>query len=305
VMPDHPHEGVVFDHLPQPDVGLSKINVDGSYSFGGVTGQDYPDVGGVRPLPMVIAYGRTMSDPPLRHDKGDIAAKRFGMISVYDGHAISLGRVATDSTWHHWFNMNISDIEAAGGTDWQKISRYYLNLAVWLAPRGLPRHCFYFHLAEVFYTYPGIEELGPKQSIFVAGPIVRAHLVRLFGPCWVTQFVFDWVFEVAPNLRRPFLDKYLAVPWPKRPFPPRPEPCLSCPHPEVFEIAVLGSMARSMADTLFADGRGLQAGLERFDELSVERLEKQMNEAVAAGLAEVKVAYRESLAQTSKMLAGL
>lgn len=303
VMPDHPHEGVVFDHVPQPDLGLPKIQLGGRYNFAGVAGDEYPDVGGVRPLPMVIAHGRTLSDPPLQHDKGRIAAKRFGMISVYDGHAVSVGRVATDSTWHHWFNLNISQIEAAGGDDWRKISRYYLNLATWLAPRTLPRRCLQFHLAEAFYTYPGIEELGPRQSIFEAGPIVRDRLVRLYGPCWVTQLVFDWIFEVEPGLRKPFLDRYLAVPWPKRPFPPRPEPCLSCPHPELFEIAVLGSLSLSLADTLFADGGGLEAGLERLGRLDTGRLDRQMHEAVARGLAGLRAELRSSMKRNSALLA--
>jgi len=34
VMPDHPHEGVVFDHVAQPDVGLAKITLTGTYNFG-------------------------------------------------------------------------------------------------------------------------------------------------------------------------------------------------------------------------------------------------------------------------------
>jgi hypothetical protein len=45
-----------------------------------------------------------------------------------------VGRVATHSTWHHWFDQNIDEIEAKGGENWAKISRYFLNVATWLAP---------------------------------------------------------------------------------------------------------------------------------------------------------------------------
>ena len=109
VMPDHAHEGVVFDHVAQPAVGLAAITLGNSYNFGGgVSGDEYPTVDGVQPLPMVIAHGRTLADPPLIHEKGDSPAKRFAMISVYDGHRADVGRVATDSTWHHWMNINIT-----------------------------------------------------------------------------------------------------------------------------------------------------------------------------------------------------
>ncbi len=58
------------------------------------------------------------------------------MIAVYDGHQAGVGRVATDSTWHHWMDVNINAIKAADNDDWKKISRYFINLAVWLNPPG-------------------------------------------------------------------------------------------------------------------------------------------------------------------------
>jgi hypothetical protein len=302
VMPDHPHEGVVFDHVPQPDVGLAAITLGNTYNFGGVSGDEYPTAGAVRPLPMVIAHGRTLADPPLIHEKGDSPAKRFAMISVYDGHRANIGRVATDSTWHHWMNINITQLEAAGGDNWEKIKRYYLNLAVWLAPPSIPRHCFHFHVLESLYSYPGIEEFHPKADLIELGFALRHHLIKFYGPCWVSQFVLDRIGDLKIELRERLIERYLAVPLPKRPFPPRPDPCLTCPPPDFFEAAILGGSVRAAASVVYADGGGIEASVKRLQDLRAEDFEKQLLGGAEAGLKELQALYLRSFDQTKELL---
>lgn len=301
VMPDHPHEGAVFDHLPQPDIGLAAITLTNTYNFGGTSGDEYPSAGAVQPLPMVIAHGRTLADPPLMHEKGDSPAKRFAMISVYDGHRANVGRVATDSTWHHWMNINLTQLEAAGGDNWEKIKRYYLNLAVWLAPPHIPRNCFHFHVLESFYSYPGIEEFHPKADLFELGFSFRHRLHKLYGPCWVTQYVFDWIGRLDISIRERLIERYLAVPMPKRPFPPRPDPCLTCPPPDLFEAAILGGIVRAAAE-LIRSGGGIEASIKRLQELVPEQLDKQLLAGAATGLKDMKALYTDSLKQTAQLL---
>lgn len=303
VMPDHPHEGVVFDHVAQPDVGLAAITLTNNYDFGGgVSGAEYPAAGAVMPLPMVIAHGRTLGDPPMVHFKGDSPAKRFAMISVYDGHRANVGRVATDSTWHHWMNVNITQIEGAGGDNWEKIKRYFLNLAVWLAPPPIHRGCFYFHVLESFYSYPGIEEFHPKADLLEMGVTFRHHLLKLYGPCWVSHFVFDFFGKLDIGLRERLIERYLTVPHPKRPFPPRPDPCLSCPAPELLEAAVLGGIVRSAAELVIGDGGGIEASVKRLLAIKPEALDKQMVRGAAAGFRELQSLYASSLKQTEELL---
>ncbi len=302
VMPDHPHEGVVFDHVPQPDVGLASITLTNTYNFGGgVSGDEYPSVGAVQPLPMVIAHGRTLADPPLWHEKGDSPAKRFAMISVYDGHRVNVGRAATDSTWHHWMNINITQIETAGGDNWEKIKRYYLNLAVWLAPQSISRHCFHIHLLESFYAYPGIVEYHWKADLFELGHSLRHHLHKLYGSCWVTQFVIDRLGLLDVALQERVIERYLAVPLPKRPSPPRPDPCLTCPPPDVFEAAVLGGMVRAVSRVLQGEEGGVEASLKRLRKLNAEKLEKHLSEGAEAGLQELSATYNQAMKQTKKL----
>ena len=301
VMPDHPHEGVVFDHVAQPDVGLAPITLTNAYNFGGgVSGDEYPTFNSVQPLPMVIARGRTLADPPLQHEKGDSPAKRFSMISVYDGHRANVGRVATDSTWHHWMNINLTQLEAAGGNNWEKIKRYYINLAIWLAPPQIHRHCFDFHVLESFYSYPGIEEFHPKANLYEIGIAFRHRLVALYGPCWVTQFILDLSALIDVNLRERLIDKYLAIPTPKFPIPPRPEPCLSCPAPEFFEAAMLGGAVRAVAEITRGE-EGLEAGLKRLRKLEPASLQKQLVAGAEAGLKELQAQYARSLQQSGAL----
>ncbi|MFT3929371.1 MAG: hypothetical protein QM709_03635 [Spongiibacteraceae bacterium] len=299
VMPDHPHEGVVFDHVAQPDVNLATITLGNSYNFNGVSGDEYPTVSGVQPLPLVIAHGRTLSDPPLQHEKGISPAKRFAMISVYDGHRANIGRVATDSTWHHWMNINLTQLEAAGGNNWEKIKRYFLNLAIWLAPPHIHRHCFHFHALESFYSYPGIEEFHSKADLLEVGTALRTRLAKWYGPCWVTQFTFDLSGLIDVHLRERLLERYTALPTPKRPIP-RPDPCLTCPPPDMIEKAILGGAVRALADTV-REG-GLRAGLHRLRELKPERLDDFLLSGAAAGLKEVQSMYASSFKQSQPLL---
>ena len=302
VMPDHPHEGVVFDHVAQPDIGLNPITLTNTYNFGGgVSGDEYPTAGGVQPLPMVIARGRTLADPPLDHEKGDSPAKRFAMISVYDGHRIDIGRVATDSTWHHWMNINITQLEAAGGDNWEKIKRYFLNLGVWLAPPHIPRHCLYFLVLESFYSYPGIEEFHFKAPLLDLGYTFRHYLIKKLGPCWVTQLVIDSAGLLDTKLRERLIAQYLTIPKLNERFPPRPNPCLTCPSPDLIEAAVLGGMIRSASEVIHKDRIGMEAGLKRIVELKPEKLEAQLLRGAASGLRELQAMYANSVKETKQL----
>ena len=101
VMPDHAHEGLC---VPEPDLNAPKKFNDEP---------EYPDAidGGAKPAPEIIAYGSNLGSPPYTFGKGPQPARsRNPMIAVYDGHRAGVGRVATDSTWHHWMDVNIDTI---------------------------------------------------------------------------------------------------------------------------------------------------------------------------------------------------
>lgn len=291
VMPDHPHEGWCYED--------SEINLAAPLNVPTLNGEEYPTVGGYQPKPMVIAHGTTTPNPPYLLEKGPSPKKRFGMISVYDGHPANVGRVATDSTWHHWFDENIYDIEAAGGENWAKISRYYLNVAKWLAPPSSANWCIALDVITTHFTYLGFQEYSRKASIFDLGKALHTHLSRYLGPCWVTQWVFDNLHIVDNDFWAWLKDRLF---W-KNGIPlPGGDPCLSCPSFELLEMAVLGGVVRAgfpLADTIKAQ---VEKRPDAELKLEVESIVKQQLEGVTIGVKEFRSALAKSVKHMQPLL---
>lgn len=195
VMPDHAHEGLC--------VPTAEIDLNHNYEFTGKPATpEYPDStsGGTKPKPVIIAYGSTLGSPPYAFHKGEQPARAsFPMISAYDGHQAGVGRVATDSTWHHWMGFNIDAIKAADTEDWKKISRYFVNLAVWLNPPNYSTKCLYLDSLVSHFQYVGFEEYRSNLAVRDLGQQLRYHLSSIYGPCWVTERIRDIIWEVRPK----------------------------------------------------------------------------------------------------------
>ena len=120
-----------------------------------------------------------------------------------------------------------------------RISRYYLNVAVWLANKGVYRSRWWWGIIQAHLTYPGIEELRPDLPLLDKGRVVRDYLVQLWGPCLVTEFVIINLCDLHPAICH-FYEERLR-------FPPNPDPwCLTCPLWEFMELTVLGGMAEGV-----------------------------------------------------------
>jgi hypothetical protein len=279
VMPDHPHEGYCIE----------QADIDGTRTlpFAGGADEYPPDGSGDRHLPRVVGYGRVVPDPPFIHQKGDVDPQAIPMISAYDGHATGVGRVVTDSTWHHWFDMNISGLEAAADpANWDKVSRYFVNVARWLDRPGRIRRVCWWDVLVSHYRYPGIEEYGLKDRASL-GAALRGHLVAIHGACTVSEWVVDFLCRSHPSLCK-LVEVEL---FPK--FPVRPEPCLSCPPFELIENVVLGG---------FVEGTRKLAGRLR-DQIDAGKLD-----GVRLEVAEIEKAAeagaRRALLELSKDIAG-
>lgn len=267
VFPDHPHEGHCFD---PDDPAWLRTRLDATYDFNGYAGPHYPASGGIRPLPKVLAWGRTLADPPLNFAKGDQPARRFPLVVAYDGQRIGLGRVVVDSTWHHWFDMNIAGLEAAADQGpIEKIRRYYANVAFWLASPTWRFWTFLLDRLVVDYEAFGAQQLVLSNSAYEIGATYREHLVRRFGPCWTSSLIWDLVLVARPDL----LERL------RRELEPQPWPCLSCAPIEALELAVLGAVVRDLGGLSVDDvatlarepdavgkrlARGVGAGLRTF-----------------------------------------
>ncbi len=290
VMPDHPHEGHCFDPT---DPNWISTRRDTTYSFNGYSGDQFPTVGGVRPLPKIIAWGNTLADPPLQFSKGDQPARHFPMISTYDGQKIGIGRVVTDSTWHHWFNMNLDGLAGeADTTEYEKIKRYYINIGIWLASPAWRRAMGLCDLVVSRFEYFGLEERTLNLPTLEIGRMHLEYLGTRLGPCWVREWIWEGLFEFDRNIVR-LLEEKLK---------PRPWPCLTCPPIDIIEAAVMGGIVKS----LFADERELNEKLSRIDkprfELDAKEVEQRFGQGAKRGMMELVELYDESLKETLNQL---
>lgn len=278
VMPDHAHEGLCID--------AANINLNATHNFDGLGAQaEYPDAidGGAKPEPFMAAYGSNLGSPPYNFSKGAQPARAHNpMINVYDGHRAGVGRVATDSTWHHWMDVNINTIRAANNDDWKKISRYYINLAVWLNPPGHSTHCFYTSAVASHFQTPGFQEYYSDASAQELGQSLRAHLVNYYGPCWVTERIWEiiwerkiWPFEI-PRDKRPSID-FGGV------------------DPTILEELVLGHMVKAtMKSAQTVKDAVLQGNLKSIEALPEP--EKLFDKPLRAALKELTAGLEEHFA---------
>jgi hypothetical protein len=195
IFPDHEHEGEAVAPAPVPT----------SEWPGGVAAE-------------VIARG-TIVDP-----SGDVG-RQVGVLSAYDGHAASVGRIVADSTWHHHFDINLrgelGDPTRTGfvnpGTDaWlssaTKIEHYFLNAAIWLAPPARQASMRFAAWWASLWS-AGLVQLGPRTPLTILGRTAYDALGRRAPQC----VVFGWIWDLAPHaVQRSFMTLL------NRPDPPPP-----------------------------------------------------------------------------------
>jgi hypothetical protein len=158
-LPGHMHEGVV----PGPQL-------PGTY----VGNANYPSVGGLQPTPDVVAKGTCLNefDWPQYDDDAFVAdysipaafSGPYGVIGTYDGWPVNRGRIAVDSTFHHFFDINlIGDQDCkpgdprgqgytgspAGVAALAQIDNYHRNLVTWLGHGHIVWMRFYTLLAQI------------------------------------------------------------------------------------------------------------------------------------------------------------
>lgn len=303
--PDHMHEGEVV----VPD------DLDQVMSLGGATFDEYPrDSSGQRVSPEVVAWGYTTgrASPAVMGDvhvgdPGPANARWTGAVGVYDGKRCGVGRVVVDSTWHHFFDINLIGDNAANRpsvTDprapiWRKgftyspqgqavldkFDQYIRNIVRWLSPGvgvvgGLDglvvQTAMTHHVREVLET--------TRLSPAAIGAYAWEYALRLAPPCTIMQFVFPPLYEVIDVRIPPWEDP--------RPGPdPGPEPWPISPR-QTAEAALGGALlafAELESLDLLADEKGVRAlrvgaqyavaGLVREEYARSEAALKQLGEA--------------------------
>ena len=302
VFPDHPHEGEIIEE--------NQIVLNGTINFGNYTGKpEYPSVGGVQVKPQVIAHARVNGDHTegrfgmsgTDQNKGAANAKRFGCVGAYNGHEANVGRVAVDSTWHHWFDVNLIgrhysddgnfvdtadaskhvgfDFSTAGSEAYSQIRAYFRNMALWLSSPEKQASLLWRATWGYVIRYPALERLDLEMPLWELGETARDAIGRRAGKCLLSHWVIDVV-----QIPREILT--------------RPDPCLSCPPVDLFELYSLGGMVREMLQLYYK----LEEGKEKFSEVAVAR---SAEIGLKAGLSESVQFVTESLDRGPRMVEGL
>jgi hypothetical protein len=178
-LPDHQHEGEALAPALTPG------------------DRDWPTKAGYQEEPHVIAWGRINDPAATRY------GQEIGLISAYNGHNVDVGRIVADSTWHHWFDVNLAGAAAppspyagfddtpAGRAALKQIDAYFLNCGAWLAPpsaQAVMRNAGWW---AVLWSDP-IAALSPEAPLSFLGEQAIEALSRRASRSTVMQWVFDW-----------------------------------------------------------------------------------------------------------------
>lgn len=180
-LPDHMHEG--WCEVPS--------DLSGTFTLGGSATPEYPALSGTPLAPEVVATGHvigghtTPAIDSVDHfsDSAATVDKTFGVIGAWDGHRVGKGRVVVDSTWHHFFEINLTgDLyleglvaasdqrlhgfylpDGMGGRtpspDYRLIQWYYRNIIYWLIPADRMSRIWWATLIELTSHHRFAEEL--------------------------------------------------------------------------------------------------------------------------------------------------
>lgn len=235
VLPDHPHEG---ECVVPTDLGRS-------YTFDGYATQEYrTDSLGARKPPEIVARATVIGGHETPRPGGvgtpkpPVVARTFGVIGAYDGHAVSVGRVSVDATWHHFFNINlVGDPYAptaekragfpatpAGQAHYERIKAYFRNIAIWLARPAAQASMMSAALWNARWSAAIVESVHSATIPYLAGTYARDALGRLASPCQIRSFAesLGAFVRIPPELLPPLVPPPPVPPNPNPPDPPEP-----------------------------------------------------------------------------------
>lgn len=211
VLPDHPHEG---------EVVVPRVLTD-TLTRGTYTAREYPDFNGAPYPPEVIAWARVQPDHKESDFKGVANPKEFGAIGAYNGHCAGVGRVVVDSTWHHWFDVNLTgrmvfgtddpggisetgdmrklngfNDTPAGQAALAKIRNYFRNVAIWLGRPQKIRCMAQRALWGSIFRFPLHADLNPQMPVYLIGKHAVDVLGNYAGRCNVRQWIHPFIQKI-------------------------------------------------------------------------------------------------------------
>lgn len=187
--------------------------------------QKFPDHGHEGKLLLPDVSGK---DWPARASKVVVAArgldKRFGdksrvyyLVLAFDGDTSGVGRIVADSSFHHYFNINLRNLPSRSsngcacgypelGSDLDQIAQYYGNLALWLTPLSARRE-IKFELLHRVAEHPEIFEVQGSDVTYMGRMARQVIALEVGGVSNLYLLLASSEFEASP---RPF-DEVLTL----------------------------------------------------------------------------------------------
>jgi hypothetical protein len=276
--PDHMHEGEV--------IADDAVELDRPLGIPGYKGVEYPaavDKKQPRPRPQVVAYGRTT--PQWQHEDGPVNPKRFPLIGAYDGDPAGIGRVVVDSTWHHWFSVNLHGLRDLNPPVYEHMQAYYRNVALWLATPAQRDLMLFASAWGAVVSDPMAFPVALRRNLWQVGEKAVDVIGRTATQCTLWGLVVNRLDAKAVDS--------MSVPAKLPPANPHP----GVP-PELVIRAVVGGVATSLLEPAleYHEARGRKRRL-----LDPELIARRAGEGVKLGHRALLEAVRESAAAGEKL----
>ncbi len=156
----------------------------------------WPTKAGHQERPEVIAWGRIKDPAATKH------GEEIGVLSAYNGHNVDVGRILADSTWHHWFDINLTgddpapsvyagfDATPSGQAVLKQLDAFFLNVGVWLAPPARQTEMRNAAWWSILWD-SAVVELPEKAPMWFFGDQAIDALGRRASRCTVSSWVLD------------------------------------------------------------------------------------------------------------------
>ncbi|HKQ24698.1 MAG TPA: hypothetical protein VJT81_09690 [Burkholderiales bacterium] len=276
VMPDHSHEGMCF--------GPDEFDTSDGH---------FPEFAGIKPIPEVVAYGKTLRTPPYYFEIG-LQKRRppFPMIVAYDGQMITLGRVVVDSTWHHWFDYNLVGLK---GVNLDKVERYFVNVAIWLASPRWRQWDLYGEVVAAHMGYYGYQTFNPRASAYANGRSFIQRSARTLGRCWIVSILTEDILRTFnPQLYTGIREHFRSGG-----MPGIDRGVLSF---ETFEAAIAGGIVKQVYARLDPIREEYRHYGSWPATISKGELEEDLRLGIAHGLNEISQSYYRELRRSSGLM---
>lgn len=120
-----------------------------------------------KPRPVIVAEGCDK-----RH------CRSTAVLGVYDGDGLGVGRIVADSSWHHYFDINLKGLKVAEPDNaFQLLGQFYPNLALYLAP-ARKRQEISDAMLDWVVNHPEVREEWGNAAL-VVGSVAVSYLSKV------------------------------------------------------------------------------------------------------------------------------